>query len=66
MSAPKNTIQVSVKSAYGKVRVYPLCETAKLFAELTKATTFGERDIKAIKSLGYSVQQVAQERPDWL
>lgn len=66
MAAAKNSIQVSVKSSYGNIRVYPLCETAKLFADLTKAATFGERDIKAIKALGYNIEQVAQDRPDWL
>ena len=66
MSASKNTIQVSVKSSYGNIRVYPLCETAKLFADLTKAATFGERDIKTIKALGYSIEQGAQDLPDWL
>ena len=60
-----NTIKVTVKSSYGKVRVYPACKTAELFSDLSGSVTFSEREIGAIKALGYSVQ-VAPEAPDWL
>lgn len=59
-------IKVSVKNTYGNTRVYPVCNTAKLLSELSSSATFSERDVKAIKSLGYTIEQVAQDAPDWL
>ena len=61
-----STIKVTVKSSYGNLRVYPACKTAHLLTELSSSATFSERDIQAIKALGYGVEQVAPEKPDWL
>ena len=59
-------IKVTVKSSYGNLRVYPACKTAHLLTELSSSATFSVSDIRAIKALGYAIEQVAPEKPDWL
>ena len=48
-------IIVEIKSAYGEQRVYPVCEKAKIFAELIQQKTFTKADIERIKKLGVSI-----------
>jgi len=48
-------ITVLRKDSYGQERIYPVCEKAKLFAEIAKTKTLGLKDLKAIKNLGYEV-----------
>ena len=56
-------IKVDNKNIYGKELIYPVCEKAKLFANLIGQKTLGEigyseYNIKRIKELGYSVEVV--------
>ncbi len=48
-------ITVKVKNVYGVDRIYPVCEKAKLFLELTGNKTFSGLDIETIKRLGFEV-----------
>ena len=57
-------IKVKIKNIYGKELIYPVCEKAKLFANLIGNITLGEIDgynedkINLIKELGYSIEVV--------
>ena len=56
-------IKVEIKSVYGKRLIYPVCEKAKLFANLIGQKTLGELgyseyNINSIKELGYSIEVV--------
>lgn len=53
-----NTIQVEIKSVYGNEKIYPVCIKAKAFARLVRQTTLTNRDIEAIKELGFTVEVV--------
>jgi hypothetical protein len=51
-------IQVMVKTVYGKDLIYPVCETARLLAELTRKKTLDEVELALIKKLGFTVEFV--------
>jgi hypothetical protein len=53
-------ITVRITSVYGARTVYPVCETAKIFADIAGTKTLKPTTINAIKSLGYKII-VAQE-----
>lgn len=46
---------VDVKSNYGVKMIYPINETAKLFADLIGQKTLTVENIALIKKLGYTV-----------
>ena len=50
------TITVSIKNVYGNETIYPVCGTAKKFANLTGTKTLTVYAIEQIKALGYTVQ----------
>jgi len=49
------SIQVQIKNVYGSEMVYPVCDNAKLFAEMVGRKTLTARDISSIKKLGYTI-----------
>tara|TARA_R110002020_G_scaffold112767_2_gene259580 strand:- start:29 stop:220 length:192 start_codon:yes stop_codon:yes gene_type:complete len=51
-------LEVYKKSNWGKVLIYPACQNAKVFTELTGQKTFSELQIKQIKKLGYNFKEV--------
>jgi hypothetical protein len=51
-----NIIEVEVKDVYGTVKYYPLCEKAKLFADIAGTKTLTIEAIKKIEALGYSIK----------
>jgi hypothetical protein len=53
-------ITVRITSVYGAKTVYPVCETAKIFADIAGTKTLKPETINLIKKLGYTVN-VAQE-----
>jgi hypothetical protein len=53
-------ITVRITSVYGQKTVYPVCETAQIFADIAGTKTLKPTTINAIKSLGYKII-VAQE-----
>ena len=57
----ETTIKVRIKTVYGNTLIYPICDKAKIFAELKGQKTLTSQDIARIKSLGYSVVAVAEE-----
>ena len=54
IKAVKHTrIYVTKKNVYGSLTIYPYCECAKLFCEITGRKTFTQSDISKIQKLGY-------------
>lgn len=49
------SITVQIKDVYGVAKVYPVCETAQLFAALTSGKTLRPQDLEIIKRLGYTI-----------
>lgn len=49
-------IQVAEKSVYGKILIYPVCETAKKFAHLLWVKTFSQHHLNSIEALGYEIE----------
>lgn len=49
-------ITVKIKNVFGERRVYPACDTSKLLLSMSpNLQTFNERQIDAIKKLGYYI-----------
>ncbi len=51
-------IQVRMKHVYGRVTVYPHCETARILCELSGCSTLTPNAIVLIKRLGYTVEVI--------
>jgi len=49
------TITVRVTSVYGARTVYPVCETAEIFANIAGTKTLKPTTINSIKALGYKI-----------
>ena len=49
-------IIVRITKSYGKWRIYPVCEKAKLFARIAARTCLTKALIDDIKALGYAVE----------
>jgi hypothetical protein len=48
-------IEVEVRDVYGQTVFYPMCNTAKLFAQIAGTKTLTTDVLNKIKELGYSV-----------
>ena len=48
-------ITVRITSVYGQKTVYPVCETAQIFADIAGTKTLKPTTINAIKALGYKI-----------
>jgi hypothetical protein len=53
-------ITVRITSVYGAKTVYPVCETAKIFADIAGTKTLKPETIAKVKALGYTIS-IAQE-----
>jgi hypothetical protein len=49
-------ILINLREVYGEVKAYPVCDTAKLFAQLAGTKTLTTQSLKLIAQLGYEVQ----------
>lgn len=49
-------ILVRLKEVYGKRHIYPVCDSAKLFAKIARTKTLTQSTIDDIKSLGYEIE----------
>ena len=54
-------IQVAIKHVYGKETIYPICEKAKILAQLVNQKTLTKKDIEKIKALGFVIEIVHQD-----
>ena len=50
-----NEIIVAIKDVYGNAKVYPVCDTAKMFTRIAGTKTLTEDALKCIVLLGYAV-----------
>lgn len=55
------TITIEIKDVYGQPKVYPVCDKARIFAEIAGTTTLLPRDIQRIQVLGYEVKVKQRE-----
>lgn len=62
----RNVIQVMIRRVYGVDKVYPVCDTAKIFADIAGSITLLEQDLVRIQQLGYKVHVISEEPPKWL
>jgi hypothetical protein len=53
-------IVVVVKNVYGNSLIYPVCDNAKSFSNLTGKKTLSSYAIRLIEELGYTVELQAQ------
>ena len=57
--APRR-IEVKVKIVYGRERVYPANESARLLCEMLNTKTLDVKVLKTMKALGHEVVQVTE------
>jgi len=57
------SITVEVRNVYGNTLVYPMCDTAKLFARIANKTTLDASNLNDIARLGYQVNTSLVELP---
>lgn len=48
-------ITVQIKNVYGNEQIYPVCQQARLLADLAGTKTLTRHAINLIKALGYTV-----------
>lgn len=46
-------VVVKVRNVYGNELIYPVCERAKMCAELTGTKTLSQRNVDTLKCLGF-------------
>jgi hypothetical protein len=56
-------ITVQVRNVYGNDLVYPMDDTAALFARLVGAKTFNAGQLATIKALGYAIHVASGKLP---
>lgn len=61
MSNESNTVEIEVRNAWGKTRIYPANETAQISAQIAGKKTLDKSDIDMIRALGFEVAQVFQK-----
>ena len=49
-------IQVEIKNVYGIELIYPICSSAKTFADIANTKTLTFETIQLIKKLGYTIE----------
>jgi ATP phosphoribosyltransferase len=54
-------ISVEIKNVYGAEKIYPACNTSKLFADIAGTKTLTRNVLQKIKNLGYSIDVVLAE-----
>ena len=54
----RTTIAIETRNVYGNERIYPACDSAAEFAQLTGTKTLSRRNIDTIKRLGYVIEVV--------
>ena len=55
-----NILKVEIKNTYGNKLIYPVCNTSKIFAQITNTKTLTSEVIEKIKLLGYKFEQVKE------
>ena len=50
-------ITVEIKSVYGEIKCYPVCDKAKAFAAIAGTKTLTAHTLGKVRDLGYTVRQ---------
>ena len=58
----KMKIQVEIKDVYGAMKVYPVCQKAKLFAKIAGTKTLTEAVLKDVERLGYQLEVIVSPK----
>lgn len=53
-------ITVRITSVYGAKAVYPVCDTAQIFADIAGTKTLKPETIAKVKALGYKINVQAE------
>lgn len=53
------TITIEAKDIYGHMLYYPVCDKAKLFAQIAGTKTLTEFALDRIRKLGYTIERKA-------
>jgi hypothetical protein len=56
-----NEILIHIRNVYGEDKAYPVCERAKLFADIAGTKTLRPADLNCIQKLGYKIVLKQQE-----
>jgi hypothetical protein len=54
-------IIIEIKSVYGEIKAYPVCDKAKAFAEIAGTRTLTAHTLGKVRELGYTVRQLHTE-----
>jgi len=54
-------VLVRVTDVYGKRVVYPVCDKAKVFADIANTKTLTDTTLRCIQKLGYGIRVMPQE-----
>ena len=52
----EKTLIIDIKTVYGNEAIYPVNDTAQVFADLIGTKTLGRVKLALIQGLGYSIQ----------
>lgn len=52
----EKTLIIEIKNVYGNEAIYPVNDTAQVFADLIGAKTLSRMKLALIQGLGYSIQ----------
>jgi hypothetical protein len=55
-------VTLEVKAVTGRVRYYPIGESARHVLQLTKKKTLSELDVEALKALGCEIERIAVKK----
>lgn len=55
-------IRVQFRTVYGVERIYPVCDTGRLFSRISRRETFSVDDLRVLAKLGYHVITVEDPR----
>lgn len=55
MDTTKKHIVIELKAIYGKMKAYPICNDAKVFASIAGTKTLTRDTLRSIANLGYAI-----------
>ena len=55
------TVRIELKDQYGKQVAYPICDTAKTFADIANSKTLTDQTLLRIAGLGYTIITTQRE-----
>ena len=56
-------VHVRVMDVYGRQVVYPVCDKAKVFADIADTKTLTDTTLRCIRKLGYTIHVIPNEQP---